>query len=49
MEKRRYEDLELDVVRFDEEDVITTSSDSCDAYDPSCARYGMNPCEAVYY
>ena len=32
MEKKTYEKLELDVVRFDEEDVITTSGEPACEY-----------------
>ena len=36
MEKKAYEKMELDVVRFDDEDVITTSDALCDE---DCPNY----------
>ena len=30
---KRYEELEIDVIKFDSDDVIVTS---CTAFDPSC-------------
>ncbi len=52
MEKKKYEELELEVVRLDAEDVITTSSDdcggfSCSAYDPSCYQFAGNYCDKL--
>ena len=41
MEKKRYEELELEVVRFDAEDVVATSgSDDCNPY--GCSRVDPN-------
>ncbi len=42
MEKKKYEELELEVVRLDGSDVITTSGDGCleycTAYNPPSAE-----------
>ena len=41
MEKKKYEELELEVVRLDAEDVITTSSDSddCPPISSECPKF----------
>ncbi len=46
MEKKKYEELELEVVRLDAEDVITTSSNDCGPY--SCGVVSQWDCESYY-
>ncbi len=43
--KKEYKALELEVIRFDAEDVITTSSDDCPRDSAACLanNYGTTP------
>ena len=49
MEKKRYEEMELEVVRFDAEDVVTASGESCDYFNPGADCTGYTDAAGNYY